>query len=298
MASLNTHPQLRSSTRQAVEHIPQMHPNGPVTQISRTTSSYTPAQPFPDGSISCTRCCLSFSSHALYETHVEDSLDHHICPLCEYKKDFETFTSLQDHLEMDHLWCEPCNWFAASDEALQKHFVHKHMMCSVCKETFKGLNELTGHANSHRPLTVPCFLCEEAFALRSATFNHIESEKCDGGALREDVRYVVKDFLGKLPRNMGYQVLDNRLFSCHTCHKSYARLSDLLQHVETRSCPEGYCKGTGVTEHMVQYVQANLKAIIERRKSSEIQQQAGMGSTVPGGVAIHPRIRMLQNEEF
>jgi hypothetical protein len=44
----------------------------------------------------------------------------------------------------------------------------------------------------------------EVFALRSAAFNHIEWEKCDGGALQEDIRCVMREFLGKFSRSMGY----------------------------------------------------------------------------------------------
>ncbi|OKL62637.1 hypothetical protein UA08_01386 [Talaromyces atroroseus] len=269
-----------------------------------TVSSYTPARLFPNGCTVCTRCHESFLSHdGSYEKHVEESLDHHLCPLCDYKKDFATFTALQDHFEMDHLWCEACNWYAPSAEGLENHFVHRHMMCKVCKQTFRGLNELTGHANSHRPLTVSCFLCREAFALRSAAFNHIESEMCQGGALREDVRRVVREFLAQSPQTRGYHIPDNRLFSCQGCQKSYGCLSDLLQHVETRGCFEGYCKGTGMIEHMVQYVQMNLKATIERRKNRGIEQQQQqqrrpVAMTIPRGAANHPRVRMLRTEQF
>lgn len=275
--------------------------NRPFLQPSQhntyNSSSTSPTQQSPDHSRQtfCKRCCLSFCCRELYLLHIELALEHNLCIICHYTEDFETFTELQDHIEEVHLWCEPCNWHAPSYEGLMQHFKSKHMMCSICKETFKGLNELTGHANAHRPLTVTCFLCGEAFALRSAAFNHVESEKCPGGALREDIQGVVKEFWEKLPQIKSSWIPENQLFTCQTCHRSYKRMSDLLQHVETRACPEGYCMGNGITERMVQYVQENLKSAIVARLRREAEQQAGEEAFYRRKM-VHPRVFTLRAE--
>jgi hypothetical protein len=105
----------------------------------------------------------------------------------------------------------------------------------------------------------------------SAVFNHIESEKCEERALQEDIRELTREFLQNnkpgVPRNM---TANSRLFRCWSCGRGYQRLSDLLQHSETRSCRDGYWRGTGNTGHLVQYVRANLKKTIDDRLAIDL----------------------------
>ncbi|KAF3404464.1 hypothetical protein DPV78_003040 [Talaromyces pinophilus] len=262
--------------------------------------SLSPAVPVhmsPTGETICARCNVSYCCRALFMLHLETSLVHNLCVLCHYTKDFPTFTQLQDHLEQEHLWCEPCNWFAPSYEGLMQHFQRMHLMCPICKEVFRNLNEFTGHANTHRPLTVPCFLCPEKFALRSAAFNHIESGTCSGGATEDDIRFVVKNFWANLsPEHKRYWVSDSHLFTCPPCHKQYQRLSDLLQHKETKSCPGGYnSEGNSMTDRMVQYVQEQLPVLIEKRKQ-EGKLEAGIQKPklVAPAAVVHPRVHILR----
>ncbi|KAL1970279.1 hypothetical protein VTN77DRAFT_5439 [Rasamsonia byssochlamydoides] len=212
----------------------------------------------------CLRCHLSFSSVASRRQHIEDSLDHNLCLLCGFQKDFNSFSALQDHLERDHLYCEPCHWFAPSVRGLEQHNVSRHMMCSVCKEFFMSLNELNGHALIHRPKSAACVLCEKEFPVLSAAFNHLESGNCEGGATKADIRGLAEEFLSRrrYPRPS-----DGHIFRCWTCQRSYHRLSDLLQHVETRSCREGYWKGAGGTGVLVQFIRDNLKKAVTTRLS-------------------------------
>lgn len=253
--------------------------------------SLSPAVPVhmsPTGETICARCRVSYCCRDLFMLHLETSLDHNLCILCHYTKDFPTFTDLQDHLEQEHLWCEPCNWFALSYEGLMQHFQHLHFMCSICKEAFRNLNELMGHANTHRPLTVACFLCPEKFALRSAAFNHIESGNCTGGATTEDIRFVVRSFWANL-------VSDSHLFACQPCHRQYQRLSDLLQHKETKSCPEGYWKGNNMTDRLVQYVQEQLPVLVQKRKEEgKLEPSVQKPKLVAPAAVVHPRVCMLR----
>lgn len=286
-----------TNLRSFVKTAPNHFIDGPLPfrsyPIKDTLSPEVPVHMSPTGETICARCGVSYCCRDLFLLHVETSLDHNLCIICHYTKDFATFSDLQDHLEEVHLWCEACNWFAPSYKGLLQHFQHRHLMCSICKDTFRNLNELTGHANTHRPLTVPCFLCDEKFALRSAAFNHIESGTCTGGATKEDIRFVVRNFwAGLSPDLKGYWVLDSHLFSCQPCHRHYQRLSDLLQHKETRSCPEGYCKMNSVTEKLVQYVQEQLPIIVEKRKKQESEHEK-VEIEKPKAV-VHPRVHMLR----
>ncbi|KAL1987146.1 hypothetical protein VTN96DRAFT_4752 [Rasamsonia emersonii] len=212
----------------------------------------------------CLRCRLSFPSVDSRRRHIEESINHNLCLLCNFQKDFETFSALQNHLDRDHLYCEPCHWFAPSALGLEQHNISRHMMCSVCKEFFMNLNELNGHAMVHRPRSASCVLCDKEFPVLSAAFNHLESGNCEAGATRADIRGLAEEFVSKrrYPR-----APDGHIFRCWTCQRGYHRLSDLLQHVETRSCREGYWKGVGNTGILVQFIRDNLKNAVNTRLS-------------------------------
>lgn len=152
-----------------------------------------------------------------------------------------------------------------------------------------SLNELHGHALIHRPKSASCVLCDKEFPVLSATFNHLESGNCEGGATKADIRGLAEEFFskGRHPRPA-----DGHIFRCWTCQRSYHRLSDLLQHVETRFCREGYWKGAGCTGVLVQFIRENLKDAVNTRRSlnenniestpqHEGQSQAG------GAVSVH-----------
>ncbi|RAO65028.1 uncharacterized protein BHQ10_001040 [Talaromyces amestolkiae] len=264
--------------------------------LKDSLSPGVPVHMSPTGETICARCKVSYCCRDLFMLHLETSLDHNLCVLCHYTKDYPTFTELQDHLEQEHLWCEPCNWFAPSYEGLMQHFQHFHFMCSICKECFRNVNEYTGHANTHRPLTVACPVCPEKFALRSAAFNHIESGTCTGGATTEDICFVVRHFWANLtPDLKGYWVSDSLLFTCQPCHRHYQRLSDLLQHKETKSCPEGYGKGNSMTDRLVQYVQQQLPVLIEKRKAEgKLESTVQKPKLVAPAAVVHPRVHMLR----
>lgn len=249
---------------------------------SQTLPLDVPAQILPTGETICIRCDVHYCCRALFLLHLETSIDHNLCIICHYTKDFATFTELQDHLEQVHLWCEACNWSAPSYQGLEAHFHHKHMMCMICKLTFRGFNELSGHINTHRPLSIPCFLCKEAFSLQSAVFNHIESGKCPRGATPADMSLVVGNFWKGLSNDLKrFWTSQKNLFSCQSCHRQYNRLSDLLQHKESQSCPAGYENTNSITERLVQYVQKELPVFMEERKKDLDQETTTASDAEP-----------------
>ncbi|EED19276.1 C2H2 finger domain protein, putative [Talaromyces stipitatus ATCC 10500] len=270
----------------------------------------------PTGERICTRCCVSYCCRNLYLLHVELSLEHNLCVLCNYKTDFDRFEDLQEHTERDHFWCEICNWYAPSYEGLQQHFKHWHNMCEICKQTFNNQSELISHGNTHRPMCVPCIMCGEKFNLRSASFNHMESGKCPSGATKGDIRFVVRNFWDHLCMELGYWVPDTHLFHCQTCQRYYQRLSDLFQHRESKSCREGYCKVNSITERLMNYLQEQLPLVVEARKKQEESEKKRLEAvysapSTPSALAVasvpadllappvlpaHPRILKLRGE--
>lgn len=92
----------------------------------------------------CKRCQINFATQRAYRVHVFESMDHHICQFCGYKKDLPTFKALQHHLDDEHLYCEPCHWFAPSGVGLRQHNISKHNMCAACGDFFVNPHELHG----------------------------------------------------------------------------------------------------------------------------------------------------------
>lgn len=104
--------------------------------------------PQPPG-LNCPRRYVSFATLKAHADHIEESLDHNVCYLCPQKRDFETFTELQDHLENIHHYCEPCKWHCTSRQALRAHNISMHNMCAICEEYFQNVHELNGVSILH-----------------------------------------------------------------------------------------------------------------------------------------------------
>ncbi|EZF36355.1 hypothetical protein TMEN_4714 [Trichophyton mentagrophytes] len=198
--------------------------------------------------IRCERCNIGFSLPRYYRAHVGYSINHNICRLCGDHKDFETFTSLQQHLEESHFYCEPCNWFAPSAIGLRQHNTCKHYLCVACGDYFPNAHELNGHAFRHRPRGVSCYCCPQDFSTLSAMFNHLESGNCPSGIEHDDILELAANFVRSYKPERDY------IFFCYGCQKPFRRMCDLLQHSETSSCNEGYWRGSGYLGSMVTYI--------------------------------------------
>ena len=109
-----------------------------------------------DRPTNCSRCQVQFPTGFAHLTHLDNSLCHNICKLCEDKKDFETFATLQDHLSDKHFYCEPCHWFAPSKTGLKQHNVSRHNMCIACGDFFISTHELHGVSWLLRSKIPPC----------------------------------------------------------------------------------------------------------------------------------------------
>ncbi|KAJ9301307.1 hypothetical protein DTO271G3_1442 [Paecilomyces variotii] len=246
----------------------------------------------------CRRCHLLFPSADAINRHFNESIDHNICHLCtQIRKDFETFSQLQDHLENDHLYCEVCNWFAPSKTGLIQHNISRHYMCSICNRYFVNIHELNGHAiSTHRPRSALCILCNRDFPTLSSTFSHIESGKCTEGVTRDDVRTLTVEFLNS------NRIAFTNPFDCRVCHRPFNRMCDLLQHAETRACSEGYwadaSSNTGLGA-LVEHVRHNLRNAVNARRQNQrlslqgpaapATQQAPGGAGSPGGQLGRPQ---------
>ncbi|EEQ30305.1 conserved hypothetical protein [Microsporum canis CBS 113480] len=208
--------------------------------------------------VHCKRCNISFSLDKYYRSHVGYSIKHNVCHLCVDHQDFETFTSLQRHLEEAHLYCEPCHWFAPSAIGLRQHNTCKHYLCVACGDYFPNAHELNGHAFKHRPRGVSCYCCSQDFSTLSAMFNHLESGNCPSGVGHDDILQLAANFVQSLPNGKGY------IFFCPGCQKPFRRMCDLLQHSETSSCNEGYWKKSGYIGSLVTYIATCISELIPR----------------------------------
>lgn len=126
-----------------------------VQTTDKSDYAYGPGSYFPPRMTPryfCSRCQAGFASQMTYRAHYAMSLNHHLCNFCGFKKDLTTFAALQLHLDDDHLYCEPCNWFAPSTLGLRQHNIWKHHMCGACGDFFSNAHELNGVGNhSHNP---------------------------------------------------------------------------------------------------------------------------------------------------
>lgn len=95
-------------------------------------------------SYNCARCRSSFSSVRAYNIHISVCLHRHICKLCPGRKELDSYTALQNHLEKFHLFCEPCHWFAPSALGLRQHNIARHFVCVACGDYFINAHELNG----------------------------------------------------------------------------------------------------------------------------------------------------------
>ncbi|KAL2007356.1 hypothetical protein VTN00DRAFT_8794 [Thermoascus crustaceus] len=217
-------------------------------------------RPQPPGLI-CPRCHMSFATLEARANDIEEPLDHNVCYLClqvDIQEDFETFTELQDHLEKIHHYCEPCEWHCTSRQALRAHNISMHNMCAICEEYFQNVHELNGHTVAvHRPHMANCPLCSGSFTAYASVFNHLESDNCPYGATLQDIHNLATQY---------YQVRGIQMpnpFACRECPRSFNRLSDLMQHIDTRSCPANYFTNSESVGPMVTYIRNNLRDAVD-----------------------------------
>ncbi|KAL2217072.1 hypothetical protein M432DRAFT_582305 [Thermoascus aurantiacus ATCC 26904] len=227
-----------------------------------------PQQP-QQNQLSCRRCNLVFPTWEARRRHIRESINHNVCYLCHsIVRDFETFNALQDHLDSFHFYCEPCDFFAPSVQGLMQHNLSVHNMCGVCREYFRNIHELNGHTVAvHRPHSANCLLCSRTFTALASVFNHLESGNCPQRATVQDIENLTREFY----QSRG--VPTYKLFACRECPRSFGRLSDLMQHIDTRACPATYWRGTASVGNLVEYLRRNLRRAVDVRLAAEQQQE-------------------------
>lgn len=213
-----------------------------------TSALYTPLPPpgfnFPPDPtrVVCFECGLILNDIQLVRIHLV--IDHNLCNVCGFLIGFQTYEELQIHLEWDHFYCETCEWFAPSLQGLQQHNIHKHYMCVTCGEYFEGWNQLNGHSNCHRSRDISCILCDKSFVTLPGAFNYLEGGKCEGGATADDIQQLVSEYYENYYFTTNIYIPEHKWIYCHVCDRKYHHLSELLQHLEFRSCSEIYNQGT------------------------------------------------------
>ena len=76
----------------------------------------------------------------------------------------------------------------------------------------------------------------------------------------------------------------SRLFECWPCQRSFRKLSDLLQHVETAFCRGGYWRENHAVGNLVQFVRDNLTAMVTAREQNNQSVTGGNSLVTSPGV--------------
>lgn len=247
----------------------------------------------------CSKCNQLFISKQRLDTHIH--LKHkekvYECEICGLKSVSEkslkvhrlrhsgkfqcnicsTFTSSQSSLE-DHIrthssdrtyCCEICDQAFKQRQSLHHH-MKSHMsnsgiefMCNFCSCTFKNLDTLKKHKDSHNNGMV--FICEVCGAvLKSKSslnvhkLNHNEKKHicmvCDRGFFTSNL----------LKRHM--LIHFTRPFVCSICKQSFNRADTLSLHMKTHSSSQTiFCKHCGQSFKLNKYLKRHLVRVHDNK---------------------------------
>ncbi|KAL2168253.1 hypothetical protein VTG60DRAFT_221 [Thermothelomyces hinnuleus] len=213
----------------------------------------------------CTRCRRFFSSTRARQQHVANSKFHNFCERCPDQPDFASLAELNDHAETVHYCCTVCDYCFNGPDQLTQHDADEHNLCETCGTYFSSPSNLKSvirrdpfvrpactykswltllfqHLQTHAEKTVSCPGCPKMFVSKSAMVLHLEAGTCESGADSDRVTEMTSErFLSRR-----YICDDNPdfPFKCPTCDTPFARISGLLQHVESDSCCEQLTGGT------------------------------------------------------
>src|SRR5436190_4466331 len=88
-------------------------------------------------------------------------------------------------------------------------------------------------------------------------YNHLESGKCQSGIDHSDIKVLASRYL------RSQAVSNNVTFFCRGCCRQFQQMCDLLQHAETSSCGESYCRGSGSLGSLVRYIEGNISNFVK-----------------------------------
>lgn len=92
----------------------------------------------------CSCCEKSFLLPSALRQHLKDSASHNLCHICSKPPDYATENELENHLEVEHNICIPCDKPFDTPSQLVQHDVAKHNMCVTCHQYFNS----AGNRNS------------------------------------------------------------------------------------------------------------------------------------------------------
>lgn len=96
-------------------------------------------------------------------------------------------------------------------------------------------NTLSQHLITHKDRRLKCFGCTKMFVSYSAMVLHFELNACKVDIDKTDILLVASED----DRRREYTNPDDlNVLNCPGCTRTYRRVGDLLQHVETDACRE------------------------------------------------------------
>ncbi|OAX38469.1 hypothetical protein K503DRAFT_718150 [Rhizopogon vinicolor AM-OR11-026] len=129
----------------------------------------------------CTSCHQIFSSSNAFDEHQSISHPAFTCPYCNQR--FSILEALLAHGRQEHPGSSSntCSETATSHASSSpSHAVLKAQSCSMCKQSFSTVDELSYHTRTVHPLKtagIICGLCQQSFTTNSALISHLGSKK-------------------------------------------------------------------------------------------------------------------------
>lgn len=101
------------------------------------------------------------------------------------------------------------------------------------------------------PRLEKCYGCDRMFKSPSGILIHLESTACSSNVTQVDIdEWAVECYKSNLYVN-GWD--DELRYRCPSCDDKFAKVSGLLQHVETRACSEDYNGIIEVLRNCIEY---------------------------------------------
>lgn len=175
-------------------------------------------------SLCCPKCCRCFKTNERAERHrtYHQGAEKLNCELC--KIEFETEKSLNYHTAVVHnnerpTSCQHCSLKFYSKEYCEKHEkIHEFTtyQCSLCSKTFKDLEKITSHIETHGVDQIDkeelqCSKCDLQFTKKAHYFYHLENtHEGDMNSLK------------RMPSLIQYQ--------CKICSERFTSSQDVIIH--------------------------------------------------------------------
>ncbi|KAI0121923.1 hypothetical protein F4814DRAFT_194350 [Daldinia grandis] len=202
----------------------------------------------------CGTCEREFVTWRSREQHM-DALDHstpeHECDKCS--RFFNSRSAAVNHMNVKNHWfheCSICNETRPTDDQVKEHEIEEHFYCADCDRTFNTYNNIKMHLNSrvHRGINIDCPFCRNPYTSATGLAHHLERGACPRAPCldRDEVYKLirVKDPGGLISKKLigwsgspnylaTYEAWNGRAFECYLCHRTFASLESLNQHLRS-----------------------------------------------------------------